>query len=115
MGTGATARTAPQGSETVRAARGQMVKKIPQRTCVACRTTRPKRHLVRVVRLAEGGVMVDRTGKHNGRGAYLCPAQECWQLAAKRKSLDGALATAVTENDWVMLNDYAEGLPERKL
>jgi predicted RNA-binding protein YlxR (DUF448 family) len=88
-----------------------MIKKIPQRTCVACRTTRPKRHLVRVVRLKEGGVAVDRTGKQAGRGAYLCPAQECWQLAAKRKSLEQALEVTVTADDWVTLNSYAEGLP----
>ena len=92
-----------------------MIKKIPQRTCVACRTARPKRHLVRIVRLTTGGVAVDRTGKQNGRGAYLCPAQECWQLAAKRKSLDGALETTVTADDWVMLNLYAEGLPVSRL
>jgi predicted RNA-binding protein YlxR (DUF448 family) len=88
-----------------------MIKKIPQRTCVACRTTRPKRHLVRVVRLKEGGVAVDRTGKQAGRGAYLCPAQDCWQLAAKRKSLDNALEMNVSADEWRALNEYAEGLP----
>ncbi len=89
-----------------------MIKKIPQRTCVACRTARPKRHLVRIVRLKEGGVAVDRTGRQAGRGAYLCPAQDCWVLAAKRKSLDGALELSVSAQDWIMLNEYAEGLPE---
>ena len=89
-----------------------MIKKIPQRTCVACRTARPKRHLVRVVRLKEGGVAVDRTGKQAGRGAYLCPARDCWQLAAKRKSLDSALEISVSAEDWSTLHQYAEGLPE---
>src|ERR671916_796064 len=45
---------------------------IPERTCVACRSPRPKRELVRVVRAPDGTVTVDDTGKKSGRGAYLC-------------------------------------------
>ena len=52
---------------------------------------RPKRHLVRLVRTPEDGGGRSRTGRQPGRGAYLCPAQECWRLAKQRKSLDQAL------------------------
>lgn len=89
------------------------VKHIPLRTCVACRREKPKRHLVRVVRLTDGTVIVDKTGRQNGRGAYLCPSQACWTLAEKRKSLDNALAVPLTAEMWSRLNDYAQGLPER--
>ncbi|GAC1326330.1 MAG: hypothetical protein NVSMB22_17160 [Chloroflexota bacterium] len=93
-----------------------MAKHIPLRSCVACRDNKPKRELVRVVRLEDGSVAVDRTGKQNGRGAYLCPAQECWQAAQKRKSLNHALSITVSPANWELLFAYArETLPEAKV
>lgn len=91
-----------------------MPKHIPERSCVACRTVRPKRHLVRLVRTPEGTVEVDISWRKPGRGAYLCPAQECWQLAARRKSLDHELKVTLTPETWQLLNSYAEGLPRQK-
>ncbi len=95
--------------------RAQPVKPVPMRTCVACRDLKPKRELVRIVRVAPGEVEVDRTGKKNGRGAYLCPAQECWHLAQRKRSLNHALETAVTPEHWEQLWAYAQGLPETKI
>jgi predicted RNA-binding protein YlxR (DUF448 family) len=88
-----------------------MPKHVPERSCVACRKVRPKRHLVRLVRTPNGGVEVDTSWRRPGRGAYLCPARECWQLAARRKSLDHALAVTVSPEAWQALEAYAEGLP----
>ena len=104
-----------QSSKSVKGKRKPATKHVPERTCVACRTPRPKRHLVRVVRTVEGGVEVDKTGRKAGRGAYLCPAQECWRLAKARKSLDQALAITVGAETWVTLEEYAERLPEARL
>jgi predicted RNA-binding protein YlxR (DUF448 family) len=95
--------------------KGKVAKHVPARTCVACRTERPKRHLVRLVRTADGGVEVDKTGRKAGRGAYLCPAQECWRLAKTRKSLDQALATTLSAETWTALEDYAQRLPEARM
>ena len=53
-----------------------MEKKIPMRTCIACRTAKPKRELVRVVKFGEE-IKLDLTGKANGRGAYVCNCKEC--------------------------------------
>lgn len=64
-----------------------MGKHVPIRTCVACRTQRPKRELIRIVRTPEGEVHVDPTGKAKGRGAYLCPQAACWELAIKRNAI----------------------------
>ncbi len=91
-----------------------MPKHIPERSCVACRTQRPKRHLVRLVRTPEGAIEVDASWRKPGRGAYLCPAQECWRLAARRQSLDHALSMSVTPEQWQTLNAYAETLPVTK-
>ena len=72
---------------------------IPQRTCVACRSERPKRDMVRIVRSPDGAVGVDPTGKRSGRGAYLCLQPPCWQAALKRHALDKALKTELTLAD----------------
>ncbi|MDQ7028490.1 MAG: YlxR family protein [Ardenticatenia bacterium] len=64
-----------------------MGKHIPIRTCVACRTRRPKRELIRVVRTPEGQVQVDPTGKAKGRGAYLCPQVPCWERVLQRHTI----------------------------
>ncbi|MBE6007512.1 MAG: YlxR family protein [Lachnospiraceae bacterium] len=72
-----------------------MPKKIPMRTCVGCGTVKPKKELVRIVLTEEGTLLVDRTGRANGRGAYLCDDPECLQRAVKRKSLNKAFRTQV--------------------
>ena len=92
-----------------------MPKHIPMRSCVACRTPRNKRHLVRLVRTPQGTVEVDITWRKPGRGAYLCPAQECFRLAATRKSLDHALGVTVGTDAWQGLNAYADGLPQKRI
>lgn len=99
-----------------------MPKHIPLRSCIACRETKPKRELVRVVRRPADvdtpveWVEVDRTGKKNGRGAYFCPALECWELGQKRKALNHALSMTVSPDNWEELLAYArEALPEKKV
>lgn len=58
------------------------VKKIPTRTCTGCRQVKNKKDLIRVVRDKEGNVFVDVTGRQNGRGAYICPNEECLEKAS---------------------------------
>lgn len=84
---------------------------VPLRTCVACRGTKPKRELVRVVLLPDGTMAVDETGKMNGRGAYLCRQHSCWQTALKRGSLTRALHIQPTPEAIAYLEAYAESLP----
>ena len=81
---------------------------IPQRTCVACRTTSDKREFLRIVRTAEGTVVVDLTGKRDGRGAYLCANRACWEDALKKDRLARALRTAISPADREELRRYAE-------
>jgi uncharacterized protein len=85
---------------------------VPQRTCVACRSTEAKRGLVRVVRSAAGTVEVDETGKKAGRGAYLHKSRECWDKALKGKVLEYALKTAITAEDKAALQVYADGIAD---
>ncbi|HMJ81297.1 MAG TPA: YlxR family protein [Candidatus Dormibacteraeota bacterium] len=74
---------------------GTLPRRQPTRTCVACRTERTKRELVRVVRTPEGLVVLDPSGRRNGRGAYLCADGACWTLALKRGALPRALGIPV--------------------
>ena len=61
------------------------VKKIPERMCVMCRQMKPKVDLIRIVN-NQGNVVVDTTGKLNGRGVYLCKCKDCIAKALKSKS-----------------------------
>jgi predicted RNA-binding protein YlxR (DUF448 family) len=72
---------------------------VPQRTCVACRRVSHKRALVRLVRTASGDIEIDRTGKKEGRGAYLCPERVCWEKALKGKQLSVALRGDITQEN----------------
>lgn len=73
------------------------VKKIPQRKCVGCDIMKDKKALLRVVRSPEGEISLDKTGKKNGRGAYVCPAKECITRAVKEKRLEYALKSPIGE------------------
>ena len=75
-----------------------MPKKTPMRMCVACRQMRPKRELIRIVRTPEGTVILDRSGRANGRGAYLCDSQDCFRRAVKTRALERALESRMDED-----------------
>ena len=72
-------------------------RKIPMRMCVGCREMREKKSLLRVVRLEGGGAAIDRTGKAPGRGAYVCPSEECLKKAIKSRALERALETKIDQ------------------
>lgn len=73
-------------------------KKIPMRTCVITREKLPKQELIRVVRTPEGAVIVDITGKANGRGAYLKKDMATFEKARKGKVLNHHLETEVPDS-----------------
>ena len=72
---------------------------IPQRTCVVCREKKDKRLLTRIVRTPDSGVIVDPTGKRNGRGAYLCDEVACWNSAVESRIIDQALRTELSNEE----------------
>ena len=67
------------------------MKKIPQRSCVVCRTQRNKNELLRIVKKKQKEIKIDSTGKESGRGAYICYKEECLEKAIKGKRLEKAL------------------------
>ena len=77
--------------------KGVHVKKIPMRQCTGCNERRQKKDLIRIIRTPEDEIVVDFTGKKNGRGAYICNSTECLQFAKKKKSLERSLKTTIPE------------------
>ena len=73
------------------------MKKIPMRMCVACREMRAKKDLMRIVRTAEGELVLDLTGKRSGRGAYLCRDAACMNKAIKTRALERALEAPMND------------------
>lgn len=71
----------------------------PQRTCIVCREVKDKRDLIRVVRTPAGQLMVDPTGKANGRGAYLCRQASCWGKNLPKQRLAQALKVTLTAEE----------------
>ena len=74
------------------------MKKIPQRMCLITREKYDKRDLIRVVRNKELGVLIDDTGKVNGKGAYLKKDVEVINKAKKTKALDRALEVSIPDS-----------------
>ena len=73
------------------------VKKIPQRGCIGCGTKKDKKDLIRIVRTPDGDIVLDRTGKKAGRGAYVCDDPSCIQKAFASKSLERAFDIPVSK------------------
>ncbi|MBI3287676.1 MAG: YlxR family protein [Chloroflexi bacterium] len=86
-------------------------RRIPQRTCMGCRQVKPKRELLRIVRTPQGQVALDPTGKAGGRGAYLCPQRDCWELALDQKALGHALKTTLSPEVRQVLREQAQFYP----
>lgn len=89
------------------------VKYVPQRTCLACRKISSKQELVRLVRISDGSVEVDAAGKRAGRGAYLCPTHECWEIGLKGRRLEHTLRTNIAQDNRDQLARYGKSLEER--
>ncbi len=74
------------------------IKKIPLRTCVITKESLPKQELIRIVRTPEMTVVVDETGKKNGRGAYIKKDLEVLEKAKKSKILEKKLEVKIEDS-----------------
>ncbi len=84
------------------------VKKVPLRKCVSCGNQFPKKELIRVVNHAQEGVIVDTTGKKNGRGAYLCTSIDCLHAAKKNRKLQHALKTQIEDGVYEQIEELLQ-------
>lgn len=85
-----------------------MNKKIPMRQCVGCGEMKSKKEMLRVLKTVEGSIVLDVTGKKNGRGAYLCRKQDCLKKAIKGKGLERSFKMSIpTEVYDSLLEEFA--------
>ncbi len=70
-------------------------KKVPERMCMACRSKKPKKDLIRIVK-NENDFNIDYSGKMNGRGAYICKTKQCIDKCIKQKCLHKTFKTNVS-------------------
>ena len=95
-----------------------MAKKIPLRVCTGCGESKPKKEMIRVLKTPEEEIVLDATGKKNGRGAYICCSIDCLRKSIKSKGLERSLKVAIPgelletlEKELVSLESgYKEGI-----
>jgi predicted RNA-binding protein YlxR (DUF448 family) len=93
--------------------REAQTKSAPQRSCVGCRQVRDKKEMIRLVRLEDGNVEIDVSGKKSGRGAYLCPSINCWQEGLKKERLERALHATISKEKRRYLLEYGQSLNDK--
>ena len=74
-----------------------MNKKIPMRQCVGCNEMKSKKEMMRVLKTPEGPIVLDVTGRKNGRGAYLCKDLACLKKARKNKGLESSFKMSIPD------------------
>ena len=72
-----------------------MAKKLPLRMCTGCGEMKTKKEMIRVLKTPEDEIVIDTTGKRNGRGAYICCSLPCLQKAIKTKGLERSLKIGI--------------------
>ena len=86
------------------------MKKVPLRQCIGCQEMKSKKEMIRVIKSAEDEIMLDATGRKNGRGAYLCPSMECLKKAVKGKGLERSFKMAIPKEVYETLEKEMEEL-----
>ena len=88
-------------------------KKIPMRQCIGCGEMKAKKEMTRVIKNPEGEILLDATGRLNGRGAYVCPNTECLHKAVKSKGLERSFKTPIPKDVYDLLAKEMEKLETR--
>lgn len=83
-------------------------KKIPMRQCVGCGEMNEKRLMYRIIKTPEDELLLDMTGRKNGRGAYICPKKECLQRAIRSKGLERSLKIKIPQEIYESLEEAFE-------
>ena len=85
------------------------MKNIPQRTCMGCNTKKDKKDLIRIVKNNKNEITIDKTGKIEGRGAYICNSVQCLEKVIKSKRLDRSLDIKISEEIYSNLKKIIDG------
>ena len=89
------------------------VKKVPMRKCIGCQEMKNKKEMMRVLKTPEGEIVIDLTGRKNGRGAYLCFSKECLEKSMKNKGLERSLKTTIPASVYEKLNEEIDQIESK--
>ena len=87
-------------------------RKIPLRKCTGCGEMKSKKDMIRVLKTPEDEIVLDITGKKNGRGAYICNSLECLRQAIKSRGLERSLKTAIPKEVYEQLESELNDIVE---
>lgn len=90
-----------------------VTKKIPQRQCVGCGENKEKKSMIRIIKTSENEILLDETGKKNGRGAYICKTVECLKKAMKNRGLERSLKVQIPSEVYDTLKEEMDALETR--
>jgi len=85
------------------------LKSIPQRTCIGCNVKKDKNDFIRIVKDNQNNISIDRTGKANGRGAYICDNIECLEKAIKNKKIEKSFKMEINNEVYENLRGVISG------
>lgn len=88
-------------------------KKIPQRQCIGCGEMKNKKEMLRVLKTTDDQIIIDATGRKNGRGAYICPSMDCYKKAVKNKGLERSLKMAIPKEIYEALEKEMDNIGEQ--
>ncbi|WP_128894201.1 RNase P modulator RnpM [Longirhabdus pacifica] len=88
-------------------------KRVPLRKCVACQAMVPKRQLIRIVKTSDDEVLVDTTGKKNGRGAYICGSPKSIELMKNTKCIERSLNTRISAEQYEHIVHQLAAVPQK--
>lgn len=89
------------------------VRKVPMRKCIGCQEMKNKKEMMRVLKTSEDEIILDTTGKKNGRGAYICFSKECFEKAIKNKGLERSLKTGIPPEVYESLKKEIESIESK--
>ena len=81
------------------------VRKVPMRQCTGCQEMKNKKERIRVLKTSEGEILLDATGKKNGRGAYLCRSMDCLEKAIRSRGLERSLKVKIPDEVYETLKE----------
>ena len=85
------------------------MKRQPQRTCMGCNEKKDKKDLIRIVKNKNGEISIDKTGKQEGRGAYLCDNINCLEKAIKTKRIERVFEQKISDEIYEKLRGVMLG------
>jgi len=86
-----------------------ILKSIPQRTCIGCNSKKDKKDFIRIVKDNQNNISIDKTGKANGRGAYICDDIQCLEKAIKNKRIEKSFKMNIDEKVYEELRAVMSG------